>query len=242
MLGLLKKADAQNPSFSNEGIILFEKRVHNHAQFGQMFDLNKPQGKRLYDNFINSTSQFELFDFTLEYSDSQTLYKRIGDHQESRNIVSELTARNSVFSDFDSGETLTRMTIFSKNMLVKNQVSIIKWRMTDETREIAGYECRRANGLTPDSIYVVAFYTLDIETMGGPEHFNGLPGMILGIALPHDHVSWFAKQIYQRSTSGPIDHEMDGEVIKKEDIPPLIKKIVVPKIKINEQVFDRIMY
>ena len=46
-----------------------------------------------------------------------------------------------------------------------------------------------------DSIYVVAFYTDEILTSGGPESFSGLPGMILGISLPHEHVSWFATKV-----------------------------------------------
>jgi GLPGLI family protein len=46
-----------------------------------------------------------------------------------------------------------------------------------------------------DSIYVVAFYTDEILTTGGPESFTGLPGMILGVSLPHQHVSWFATKV-----------------------------------------------
>jgi GLPGLI family protein len=46
-----------------------------------------------------------------------------------------------------------------------------------------------------DSIYVVAFYTDEILTTGGPESFSGLPGMILGVSLPHQHISWFATKV-----------------------------------------------
>jgi GLPGLI family protein len=46
-----------------------------------------------------------------------------------------------------------------------------------------------------DSIYVVAFYTTQIPISGGPESFNGLPGMILGVALPHENLTWFASKV-----------------------------------------------
>jgi GLPGLI family protein len=52
-----------------------------------------------------------------------------------------------------------------------------------------------------DSIYVVAFYTEEIPVSGGPESFCGLPGMILGVALPHENVTWFATKV----TDMPID-------------------------------------
>ena len=71
----------------------------------------------------------------------------------------------------------------------------IKWKITDETRVIAGFNCRRANGIMMDSIYIVAFYTDEILTTGGPESFSGLPGMILGVALPHEHITWFATKV-----------------------------------------------
>ena len=72
---------------------------------------------------------------------------------------------------------------------------LITWKITDETREIAGYQCRRANAIIMDSVYVVAFYTDQIAVSGGPESFTGLPGMILGLALPHDNVTWFATKV-----------------------------------------------
>ncbi len=43
-----------------------------------------------------------------------------------------------------------------------------------------------------DSVYVIAFYTDQIIPSGGPESFNGLPGMILGIAIPRINTTWFA--------------------------------------------------
>ncbi|MFD2144973.1 GLPGLI family protein [Mucilaginibacter antarcticus] len=82
-----------------------------------------------------------------------------------------------------------------KTLLVKDTIRKIKWKLTDETQVVAGYPCRRANGLMLDSIYVVAFYTDDIHVSGGPESFNGLPGMILKLALPHDNVSWVATKV-----------------------------------------------
>ena len=84
---------------------------------------------------------------------------------------------------------------FEKSFLVKDSIKKIKWKLTDETREIAGYQCHRANALFFDSIYVVAFYTDEILTKGGPESFNGLPGMILGIAIPHQHITIFATKV-----------------------------------------------
>jgi GLPGLI family protein len=50
-------------------------------------------------------------------------------------------------------------------------------------------------GKVMDSIVVIAFYTDEILTSGGPESFNGLPGMILGLAIPRLHTTWYATKL-----------------------------------------------
>lgn len=85
--------------------------------------------------------------------------------------------------------------------IVTDSVRKIEWRITNEIKDIAGYNCRRANAVIMDSVYVVAFYTDQIVPKTGPESFTGLPGMILGVALPHEHITWFAKNVFIRKIS-----------------------------------------
>jgi len=81
------------------------------------------------------------------------------------------------------------------DLVIKDSTLKIKWKITDEYRDIAGYECRRANGLTQDSLYVIGYYTNEIPISGGPESISGLPGMILGLVVPYDHLSYFATKV-----------------------------------------------
>ncbi len=55
-----------------------------------------------------------------------------------------------------------------------------------------------------DSVFVVAFYTDQIVPGGGPESFTGLPGMILGLAIPRMNTTWFATKL-ELVTVGPSD-------------------------------------
>ena len=85
--------------------------------------------------------------------------------------------------------------VFEENYLVQDSTRRIEWRITNETGTIAGFECRKAVGINCDSVYVVAFYTDEILVSGGPESFNGLPGMILGLAIPRLYTTWFATKV-----------------------------------------------
>lgn len=79
--------------------------------------------------------------------------------------------------------------------LLKDSLQKVTWRFTDEYRTIAGYECRRVNGATADSLYLVAFYTDLIPVSGGPALVNGLPGMVLGLVIPEMHINYWATSV-----------------------------------------------
>ena len=125
----------------------------------------------------------------------------------------------SPFTDLTTQSSVDQKKVFEQTYLVKDSVRKIKWKITDETREIAGYTCHRANGLYLDSIYVVAFYTSRIPVPGGPESFSGLPGMILGVALPHENITWFATKVTEGSIQqNNIAPPQKGKVIADKDL------------------------
>lgn len=89
--------------------------------------------------------------------------------------------------------------------ILKDSLAEVTWRFTDEYRNIAGFECRRVNGATRDSLYLVAFYTDQIPVSGGPALSHGLPGMILGLAIPEMHIQYWATNVAYHNESVPTD-------------------------------------
>ncbi|RFM28322.1 GLPGLI family protein [Deminuibacter soli] len=179
---------AQNAAFITEGRIEFEKKFNLHSLY---------TGNDSWMEEIKKTiPQFKTTYFDLTFSGNKTLYQPGRDVPENARLWSLPAEENIHFCDFDSSMDIARKVVYEQTFLIKDSTRAIKWKITDETRNIAGFECRRANAVIMDSIYVVAFYTDAIITPGGPESFNGLPGMILGLALPHNHVTWFATKVY----------------------------------------------
>ena len=79
--------------------------------------------------------------------------------------------------------------------IITDSINEITWRFSDEYRNIAGYECRRVNGATNDSLYIIAFYTDEIPISAGPALTGGLPGMILGLVIPEMHIQYWATKV-----------------------------------------------
>lgn len=103
--------------------------------------------------------------------------------------------KNVVFTDFKTGKTVAQKPVYEETFLMEDSVSKIKWKLTADTRMIAGYECRKAIGILSDTIGIFAFYTDEIMISGGPEGIQGLPGMILGVGIPRLHATWFATKV-----------------------------------------------
>lgn len=104
--------------------------------------------------------------------------------------------RESVaYTDLGKKELVIKRSFGDDYQSFSDSFQHVKWRLQQETRKIAGWECRKAVGVIHDSVYVVAFYCPEIIPQGGPELFRGLPGMILGLAVPRHFTTWFATKV-----------------------------------------------
>ncbi|HEU4472468.1 MAG TPA: GLPGLI family protein [Flavisolibacter sp.] len=112
-----------------------------------------------------------------------------------RSFWNGVADKNIVYNDYRTGTTITQKPVFEETFLVQDSLLKIKWKLTNDTRMIAGYECRKAIGLFNDSITLFAFYTDEIMVSSGPESVTGLPGMVLGLGMPRIHTTWFATKV-----------------------------------------------
>lgn len=103
--------------------------------------------------------------------------------------------KNVVFNDYTTGKTISQKPVFEETFLMEDTLLKIKWKITNDLRTIAGYDCRKAVGIINDSIAVFAFYADELLVNGGPEGVHGLPGMILGMGIPRLHATWFATKV-----------------------------------------------
>ncbi|RYY40739.1 MAG: GLPGLI family protein [Chitinophagaceae bacterium] len=103
--------------------------------------------------------------------------------------------KNVVFTDFANQHVVAQKPVYDETFLMDDSLSRIKWKITADTRVIAGYECRKAVGILDDSVAVFAFYSDEILIPGGPEGIHGLPGLILGMGIPRLHTTWFATKV-----------------------------------------------
>lgn len=201
---------AQNARFLTQGEIEYEKSLNMYAILGRSVNKsNETYLPKAIERYKEDYPQFKKLKSTLLFSNNLTYFvPEIDDGP--KHLFDELPIvgqHNVIYSDLENNANTTSKTFLDKILLLNEPIRKIDWKLTDEFRNIAGFECRRANAIILDSVYVVAFYTEKILVSGGPETFNGLPGMILGVALPHENTTWFATKI--------TDHSIPKELFKK---------------------------
>lgn len=179
---------AQGQQFVTRGKIEFERKTNQHSLLEEA---------SMWDEAMKKNSpKFHTAYFDLYFKDGLTLYKP-GREPEVRQmkLFQTFPSDNTIQTNLSSDSATTQKDIMNDLYLINDATRKIDWKIGTEIRKIAGFECRKAVGRLMDSLVVIAFYTDEIIPSGGPESFNGLPGMILGIAIPRMHATWYATKL-----------------------------------------------
>jgi GLPGLI family protein len=186
---LFVTARAQSPRFLPAVKIEFEKVVYVHQLYKQL----EPEW---YERIKDRLPQVSTTYFDFMGDSSRSLYKPGREApRDPRMFYQGMADKNVVYNDYSSGNTVIQKPVFEETFLVQDSLLKVRWKLTSDTRTIAGFDCRKAVGFIDDTIAVFAFYTEEILISGGPESVNGLPGMILGLGMPRIHTTWFATKV-----------------------------------------------
>jgi GLPGLI family protein len=178
--------------FATQGKILFERKTNLKLQ------LQTDEDNEWVKSMISKVAQFTFSDFVMTFNKEESEYE----FEKEREVTGMTFSwgprpgrENKVYTNFKTGKILAQKNVYENDYLVEEPQTKFKWKIVDEMRTIAGYPCRKAITRICDSVVVVAYYTDQIMVSGGPEGFNGLPGMILGLAIPRLYTTWFATNV-----------------------------------------------
>ncbi|GHE49168.1 GLPGLI family protein [Sphingobacterium griseoflavum] len=193
-------AQAQYTMFAKSGTVTYDKTMYmKNIVSKQFIDKADDRSRGQFQSMLPKIPQQVVLKKTLKFNDTETLFEpqKVDLDQMTQQLIMMFAL------DFDA-VTLSNLKtkdykryndLMGEKVIIQDTIKKVKWRITDEYREIAGYSCRRANGITPDSVYVVAYYSTEMPVSGGPESISGLPGLILGLVVPSQHVSYFASKV-----------------------------------------------
>jgi GLPGLI family protein len=175
--------------FIKSAKITFEKKINQKQQLAS--------NTWISDDAKDKMSKYRISNWDYSFNDSTSIYKIKPKETLNDNnfffIAGENT--NELYTDFSKKARVLRKPIRGEDFILKDTIPHLNWKIMHDVRQIAGYECRKAIAIINDTVSVVAFYTDEILLKGGPEGFTGLPGMILGLAIPRYNTTWFATKV-----------------------------------------------
>lgn len=162
--------------------------------------------------------------FELKFTINETFYNVTLEDENPMANWWRAASTNKVKADFKSSRMQSEKTIYERIYMIDDTLPQMKWKIYDEYRDISGYSCRKASTIIHDSIYAIAFYCEDIPVSGGPESFNGLPGMILGLVIPRLNTTWFVTNV-RAQTFQPNDLDLKSGKLKSVKISEYLNEL-----------------
>jgi GLPGLI family protein len=140
--------------------------------------------------------RFKTGYFTLTFDKGKSIYQfdRWG-APKLPDFMLEGEDEEKYFFNYGAGTFDKQKNVEGSIVNIEDSIPRLKWKLVNENREIAGFNCRKAYAVMLDSVYVFAFYTEEIILPGGPASFHGLPGTIMGITIPRLYTSWIATKV-----------------------------------------------
>jgi GLPGLI family protein len=256
---------AQYAYFGSRGTIDFDKVIYTKAKIREMSNdknsgmrggimlmehmehISESQTEKLHLYFDEISTVLLQDDNTGEEKQKaggkiNTQRKNPANRGRQSGLFGRGTSRNSkvLYQDLKSGTADIQLEIDEKYLLSETLDSIT-WRFTEEFRPIAGINCRRVNGATKDSLYLIAYYTEEIPVSAGPALTHGLPGMILGLVIPEMHIQYWATHVAY--TNDPVPSDWRDKKSKKMKFNEFIDLFgrYMPRSRQNESAKKRIL-
>ncbi len=196
--------------FISSGHIEFEKRV-NQFSFYDKEDEDAPWVVEMKKTFPKMVSEV----YSLDFNENKSVFKLAKENTDVKYMWGRKPSETDVtIKDVKNNQISLQRDIFEQTYLVKDSLQNYEWKISNETRLIAGFECKKAVTKICDSVYIVAFYTDEITVSSGPESFGGLPGMILGLAVPRLQITWFATKVeLKEPTEAILNPKQKGKAV-----------------------------
>jgi GLPGLI family protein len=189
--------------FIDKAVVEYEVKVNIKKTMG-----NNSWAEMLKDNM----PQFKTGYYNYTFANNKSVYKfSRWDDKKMPEFLRKSDEENVWYMDHNTSRINMQKNVFGSNFNIEDSMPAIEWKLTNENRIIAGFNCRKAIGRIMDSVYVFVFYTEEIMIPGGPCSINGLPGLVLGMTIPRMYASWIATKVMVND-------------VKETDIKPVTAK------------------
>jgi GLPGLI family protein len=213
--------------------------------FEMDFDQMSPDQRKMIEARMAKAMQKE---FTLNFNRNESLYEEVvemeKEGQRGMRFLAMMTGGTGTYYKNLKEERYTEATeFFGKPFLIKDSLVQLEWKIEKETKSIGNYICQKATamrirevsqitansgeGFTDsvmvDTVFITAWFTMQIPVSHGPGQYFGLPGLILEL---NDGMNTIlcTKVSLNTNTETEIKEPNDGEEVSSEEFEEITQK------------------
>ncbi|TAH20253.1 MAG: GLPGLI family protein [Cytophagales bacterium] len=209
---------------SNEGTVIYEIKVNMHRRL----PADQKDMRAMIPEF--RTSKMQLF-----FNQNESFYKNVeeeNDEEEASNggvQIKFTTPQNELYFDFANKKKVEMREFMTKKFLIEGELKANAWKLSDETKTIKGYVCKKATYINEERKQnIVVWYAEQIPVSAGPDSFHSLMGLVLQVDINDGEIVTTAATIdFKALKKGDIKIPTEGKKITPEEF----KKMVDEKMK-----------
>lgn len=169
-------------------LAFLEEQITNHGGVSN---------KEVMDAFKQELSKPNYYILELTSDESEfNFVETINNEQPTEGRVRiELANLGTIYKNLKQS-IIAETVKYPKEFIIQDSIQKYDWKITKETKEILGYETRKAEAIVDSTTNLIAWYAPKLVYKNGPAQFGGLPGLILQIEEIVDSEDQKEKQIY----------------------------------------------
>lgn len=186
--------------------------------------IDNPMIKQMIIDKTGKAKKYELIS-----SNGVSIYKKLNEDEE--NIDNGVTMIGTGGEDItyknNKNSTYVKQTDFmSRTFLIEDKLQKNDWKITDDTKKVGEYLCKKAI-LNNGNSKIIAWFTNEVPSNEGPRDYYGLPGLILKVKtgtliIEATNISILKEKVeIQKPTKGKKVTQEEFEKIRKEKINSL---------------------
>ena len=127
------------------------------------------------------------------------------------------------YKDTESLSMIKHMNLLSKDFLIKDSLSAIKWKVVGDTKKIGDYASHLAQAEV-NGKSIEAWFTYDIPVSSGPAGYWGLPGLILEVTEEGGKQIVFQSASFEEPDKDQLLPPDKGKVVTQDEFKAIRDK------------------
>jgi GLPGLI family protein len=155
---------------------------------------------------------------------------------------------SETYLHFGQNKKLTATDLFGDAYLIQDTIRKYDWKLTDETKTMAGYVCKKAttnykafrsgariasslNVASPETpkqeeLEVIAWYALELSSPAGPDNYTGLPGVIMELDIDKGATVFTAEEFRPLENISQLKEPKKGRKVTPDEYNNEMKKAI----------------